>query len=290
MKIEVANLHHVYPTGEEALKGITFTIEGTQPVAIIGQNGSGKTTLAKHLNGLLRPTSGDVLLNGASITTQSAAKWSRHVGYMFQNPDEQLFLDAVQKELEFGPRRLKMPKDKMNERVQYAAEVCGLSNLMHKHPFDLTPVQKKFCAIASIISMDPEVFILDEPTGGQDLHGVRMLSEVVQTLSKDGKLCLTISHDMKFVVENFPRVVVLCMGEVLLDGTPEEVFSQVETLAKSYVTPPPITRIGQAVGLTQTVFSVSELTSEIESRRYPKIRKNMAHVTSRSQSEKAGTN
>jgi energy-coupling factor transport system ATP-binding protein len=283
MKIEVINLRHVYPTGDEALKGVTLSIEGTQPVAIIGQNGSGKTTLAKHLNGLLHPTSGDVLLNGTSITTQSAAKWSRHIGYMFQNPDDQLFLDTVRKELEFGPRRLKMPKDKMDERVQYAADVCGLSTLLHKHPFDLSPVQKKFCAIASIISMDPDVYILDEPTGGQDLRGARMLSEVVQTLSNDGKLCITISHDMKFVAENFPRVVVLCMGELLLDGTAEEVFSQVDILARSYVTPPPVTRIGQAVGFTRTLFSVPDLIKEVERHKTNESRKSTATVSINSQ-------
>lgn len=264
MKIEIDQLHHVYPTGDEALRGVNLILEGTEPVAIIGQNGAGKTTLAKHLNGLLHPTSGDVLLDGKSVTSQSAAKWSRHLGYMFQNPDDQLFLDTVQKELEFGPKRLNMSKDKVKERVAYAARVCGLTDLLDKHPFDLSPVQKKFCTIAAIVSMDPDVYILDEPTGGQDTKGSRMLSEVVKKLRDEGKLCLTISHDMKFVVKNFPRVVVLCQGKVLLDGPVHEVFGEVDTLAKSYISPPPVTRIGQAVGLDNTLLSVTELIAAID--------------------------
>lgn len=266
MKIQIQDLHHIYPTGEEALKGITLTLEGLEPIAIIGQNGSGKTTLVKHLNGILRPTSGDVLINGESINTRSTAKWSRYIGYMFQNPDDQLFLDTVRKELEFGPKRLKMEEDRIQAMVQYAAELCGLTEFLDKHPFDLTPAQKKFCAIASIISMDPEVFILDEPTCGQDVLGSRHLSEVVHALIQKGKLCITISHDMKFVANNFCRVIVLCNGKVLVDAPTAEAFAQVDKLAATYVLPPPLTRVGQAVGFERTIFTLPEFIAECQMR------------------------
>ena len=115
MRLELKGMKHVYPTGDEALKGIDLVIEGNEPVAIIGQNGAGKTTLVKHFNGILRPTSGQVLVNGEDINSRSTAQWSKTVGYVFQNPDDQLFLDSVRKELEFGPRQIGMDEDRIKE-------------------------------------------------------------------------------------------------------------------------------------------------------------------------------
>lgn len=267
MKIEVRDLRYVYPTGDEALKGVNLTIEGSQPVAIIGQNGSGKTTLVKHFNGILRPTSGDVLVNGESIASRSTAQWSRVVGYVFQNPDDQLFLDSVRKELEFGPRKIGMPEDRISAQVEFASKLCGIRDCLDKHPFDLTPTQKKFCTIASIITMDPEALIFDEPTCGQDSRGMEQLREIVSTLRNMGKLCITISHDMKFVASNFSRVVVLCKGRVILDGSPEEVFSQPKELSQSFVSPPPITRVAQRIGLDATPFTIDTFIDAFEHKR-----------------------
>ena len=263
MKVEIKNLVHRYPTGDTALKGVTTTIEGTEPVAIIGQNGSGKTTLVKHLNGILRPTSGDILINGESINNKSTAQWSKQIGYLFQNPDDQLFLDTVQKELEFGPKRINMPPEDVKRNIAYAAEICNLQNSMEVHPFDLMQTEKKFCAIASIIAMDPEIIIFDEPTMGQDIEGSIRLANIINDLRNKGKLCITISHDMKFVVKEFRRIIVLCEGEILLDGDKYDVLSQPEMLKKSFVTPPPVTRVSQQVGIQEPIFTVDELIQEI---------------------------
>ncbi|MDY2660052.1 MAG: ABC transporter ATP-binding protein, partial [[Ruminococcus] gnavus] len=138
MKIELKKIRHVYPTGDEALKGIDLVIEGTEPVAIIGQNGAGKTTIVKHFNGILRPTSGEVLINGESIEKRSTAQWSKKVGYVFQNPDDQLFLESVRKEFEFGPQKIGMPQEEIDERMKWVAELVGLSEKLDVHPFDLT--------------------------------------------------------------------------------------------------------------------------------------------------------
>lgn len=264
MEIEMRNLVHTYPTGSKAIKGITTTISGIDPVAIIGQNGSGKTTLVKHFNGILRPTEGDLLIGGESIHSKSTALWSKDVGYVFQNPDDQLFLDTVQKELEFGPQKINMPKEDIEKNIAYAAELCNLQNQMEVHPFDLTQTEKKFCTIASIIAMDPSVIVFDEPTMGQDLEGISLLEKIIKSLKARGKLCITISHDMKFVVNNFDRIIVLCNGEILLDGDKYEVFSQPEVLEKSFVSPPPITRVGQKSGLREAVFVVEDLIDHIK--------------------------
>jgi len=263
VKIEIVNLVHKYPTGDVALKGINTVIEGTEPLAIIGQNGSGKTTLVKHFNGILRPTDGDILINGESINNRTTAQWSKHIGYVFQNPDDQLFLDTVQKELEFGPTRIGLSPEEIESNVNYAAELCDLKDSLNEHPFDLTATEKKFCTIASIIAMNPDVIIFDEPTMGQDVEGARRLAKIIKDQKEKGKLCITISHDMKFVVENFNRIIVLCKGKILLDGNKQEVLSQPEKLKLSFVTPPPITRVAQKAGL-ETVFDIDDLIAAIK--------------------------
>lgn len=267
MKIELKQLKHVYTTGDEALKGVNLVIEGTEPVAIIGQNGAGKTTIVKHFNGILRPTAGELLIDGESISKRSTARWSKEIGYVFQNPDDQLFLETVRKEFEFGPKQIGMSQKEIDERVNWVSELVGLSKKLDKHPFDLTSTEKKFCTIGAIIMMDPKVLIFDEPTCGQDVRGNRRLRKIIRELKEKGKLCITISHDMKFVVENFKRIIVMCKGQVLLDGNVEEVFAQPEVLKKSFVTPPPITRVAQGAGLKQTVFTTDAFMKVFEEER-----------------------
>lgn len=267
MRIELKKMGHIYPTGDEALKDVDLVIEGTEPVAIIGQNGAGKTTLVKHFNGILRPTSGQILIDGEDINSRSTAKWSRDVGYVFQNPDDQIFLETIRKEFEFGPKQIGMSEDKIKKQMDFVAERCLLKDKLDLHPFDLTLTEKKFCTIGSIIMMDPQVIIFDEPTCGQDVEGNQRLKNIVNTLREMGKLCITISHDMKFVVENFKRVVVMCKGQVLMDGDSKEVFSQVDKLKQSFVSPPPITRVAQKAGFEKTVFDIEEFIEEFEKRK-----------------------
>jgi len=267
MKIEVRDLYHSYPTGDEALKGLSFTMEGTVPTAIVGQNGSGKTTLVKHFNRILSPTSGCVLIDGIPTTWRSAAKWSKRVGYVFQNPDDQLFLNSVRKEFEFGPERAGIPKEQTEQILPDIAALCGLEKKLDAHPFDLTAAEKKFCTIGAVMMMNPDAVIFDEPTCGQDMKGSNRLLGIIEYLKLKGKLCVTISHDMKFVARNFSRVIVLNHGKVLLDGTSEEVFSQPDELRKSYISPPPVCRVAQGLGFEQAVFEVFTLADMIRTRK-----------------------
>lgn len=265
MKIELKNVDFSYDNKNKVLKNLSLEIKDNESVAVIGQNGSGKTTLVKQLNGILKPTGGDILFDGASIIKKSVAELSRHVGYVFQNPDDQLFLSTVLKELEFGPKQLRFGNEKIEQCVKNASEICGLEELLESHPLDLGAAKKKFCTIAAVLAMDTEVVIFDEPTMGQDTKGVKRLSEIVHHLKNMRKTCITISHDMKFVAANFERVIVLMQGQVLLDGTPEEVFSKPDLLSRSFITPPPITRVCQKCGIGDHVFTVDAFQKHVKS-------------------------
>lgn len=258
MKLEVMNLTHEYGNGFRALDGVSCTFKGAESVAIIGQNGSGKTTLVKHFNGMLAPTSGKILIDDVDVTTRSTAQWSSQIGYVFQNPDDQLFLESVQQEFMFGPIQMGLSADVLDHRLEVIAKLVGLDDKLDVHPFDLSPTEKKFCTIGSVLMMQPKVVIFDEPTCGQDVKGNRRLHNIVTSLRKQGILCITISHDMKFVVKNFSRVVVMCSGKVLLDGETSKVFTQVEQLKRSFIEPPPITRVAQKIGIKNAVFTPSE--------------------------------
>lgn len=270
MKIEISDLVHEYLPGQRALDGVNLVLEGTDPVAIIGQNGAGKTTLVKHLNGILRPTSGRVLIDGRDIGEKTCAQWSAHVGYVFQNPDNQLFLESVRHEFEFGPKQLGVPADRIAERIERVAELVGLADRLDVNPADLSPAEKKFCAIGSVLTMEPEVVIFDEPTCGQDLAGNARLEAIIASLRAEGRLCVTISHDVKFVCRCFPRAVVMCRGKVLVEGSVEDVFAQPELLKQSYVIPAPVTRVARAAGLNNVVFDVDSLVENVKEERNQK--------------------
>lgn len=267
MKLDVINLVHEYKSGHKALDGVSFSISSNEPVAIIGQNGAGKTTLVKHFNGILKATSGKVLIDGINVDTKDTSEWACEVGYVFQNPDDQLFLESVRKEFSFGPEQIKMDSKLIEERMELVSNLVGLNNKLDIHPFDLSLTEKKFCTIGAILMMDPKVIIFDEPTCGQDVLGNLRLKKIIKTLQSQGKLCITISHDMKFVTENFSRIIVMQYGRVLLDGPAEKVFSQTDILRLSFVTPPPITRVAQKVGMNGTPFTVPAFVELFNSER-----------------------
>ena len=268
MRIEIKNLIHKYPSGDIALNGLNTIFEGIEPIAIIGQNGAGKTTFVKHLNGLLRPTEGEVLINGENIEKHTTAFWSRKIGYVFQNPDNQLFLESVKKEFEFGPKQQGVSKKEINKRLEKIADLVGLTDKLSVHPFDLNATEKKFCTIGSILMMNPEVIILDEPTCGQDIIGNQRLTRIIKALKLNHQLCLTITHDMKFVVKNFDQIVVMSHGKILKRGTKEVIFSSPEVLEASYVSPPPITRVGQKLGFSEPIFNKNEFQQVFEKKKF----------------------
>jgi len=253
MKIELTDLYFTYPTGVDALRGISLTIEPGEQVAIVGQNGAGKTTLVKHFNGLLLPTRGQVLVGDWNTREHSVAKLARRVGYVFQNPDEQLFSRNVGTEVAFGPRNLGYDSDRIEVLVKDAMEMTELMDKTETNPYDLSATWRKMVALASVLAMDTDVIILDEPTTGQDAVNIARIAHVIKTLRERGRTVITITHDIDFCAENFERVIALSQGKILLDGPAREVLGQEEILATTYVDPPQLTRLGKRLGLKETV-------------------------------------
>ncbi len=262
--IEIIDLHHVYPSGTHALRGVNIKIYPGEFVAIIGQNGSGKTTFVKHLNGLLRATSGIVRVNGIDVSKRKVSEMARIVGYCFQNPDHQIFCDSVYKEVAYGPNNLGLDPDEIDKRVNEALEAVGMSHMKEVHPRDLSKGQRQRLAVASVLSMRPNILIVDEPTTGQDYRdGLEML-ELIARLNQQGHTVLFITHDMPMVARFAQRVIVFRDGEVLLDGSTWEVFRQVDTLRTTFLEPPQITLVAHQLReyFPETVLSVSEMVEQ----------------------------
>jgi energy-coupling factor transport system ATP-binding protein len=252
--IELEGVSFRYPEGVEALRGVSLRIAPGESVAIVGQNGSGKSTLARHLNGLLRPTTGRVLLDGRNIVKDHVASLAGRVGLAFQNPDRQLFAGKVSAEVSFGPRNLGVRGNAVADRVRWALEAVGLDGEAGSNPYDLGYSRRKLLALASVLAMRTPVLVLDEPTTGQDARGAGRVRSVVAGAVAEGRTVISISHDMRFVAECFARVVVMRAGSVALDGTPAEVFAEGNwtELRAAFLEPPAAALSGARLELGST--------------------------------------
>ncbi|MCI0344204.1 MAG: energy-coupling factor ABC transporter ATP-binding protein [Chloroflexi bacterium] len=252
--IRCRGLVHVYPNGTRALQALDLEIRAGERVAIVGQNGSGKSTLVRHWNGLLRPTGGEVEIEGRSTAGQKVAALARTVGIAFQDPDRQIFAGRVRTEVEFGPRNVGLRGAALTAAVDGALEATGLTDAANANPYDLGFSRRKLLALASILAMGTPVVVLDEPTTGQDARGTRRVETVVADLASQGRTVVAISHDMRFVAETFARIVVMAAGRVILDGPPEEVFAAPAwpALESTYLEAPLSARLGARLGLGST--------------------------------------
>jgi energy-coupling factor transport system ATP-binding protein len=252
--IELQSVSFTYPEGTQALDRVSLRIDPGERVAVVGQNGSGKSTLARHLNGLLRPTTGRALLDGLDIRSVHVASLAARVGLAFQNPDRQLFAGRVSTEVAFGPRNLGLRGAALDERVAAALDAVGLSSEAATNPYDLGYSRRKLLSLASVLAMRTPILVLDEPTTGQDARGAAMVRSVVAGATAAGRTVISISHDMRFVAECFERVVVMRAGRVLLDGPPDAVFAEAAwpDLRATYLEPPRAAVAGSRLGLGAT--------------------------------------
>jgi energy-coupling factor transport system ATP-binding protein len=196
------------------------------------------------------------------------AKLARRVGYVFQNPDEQLFCRTVGEEIAFGPHNFGIDAQKIEGLVNDALELVELTEKKEVNPYDLSPTWRKMVALASILSMDTACVILDEPTTGQDAANIERIAHIVGELRRRGKTVITITHDIDFCAENFDRVIALAQGQVLLDGPASSVLGKEEILAKTYVDPPQLTRLGKRLGIKNTVRNQEEFLAALKKRSF----------------------
>ena len=243
------------------LKGITLDL-GPGATAIVGQNGAGKSTFVRLLNGLLKPVEGQVLVAGVDARQMTVAQLARTVGLVFQNPSDQLFKSRVLDEVMFGPQSWLL-REEARERAEAALAELGLEGFEARNPYDLGLAERKLVTVASVLAMGTPVIILDEPTIAQDQVGVRQLGAIVDRLARAGRTVITITHDMEFVARHFQRVLVFQDGRVLADDTAEAIFAQPELLAAAGLQAPPITRLGQALGLPATVLTVEAFVEAV---------------------------
>jgi energy-coupling factor transport system ATP-binding protein len=264
--VRIEGLSFTYPGGAQALRQVSLDVPSGGQVALVGENGAGKTTLAKVICGLLRPDAGRVWVGDWDAREHSAAQLARRVTYVFQNPDDQLFERTVQAEVAFGPRNLGLPSAEIENRVTKSLETLQLEGLRSRHPYELTPTQRKFVALAAADAMQAPFIILDEPTTGLDGPGLHVLDEYLARKRLEGTTILAISHDMDFVAEQFERVVVMSGGEVLADASAAQVFGAAELLAASHLESPQIVRLAERLGWRTHPLTVEAFVAELMAR------------------------
>ncbi len=277
MGIHVRDLTHTYapnmPDEHTALKNVSFDVGDGEIVAIIGHTGSGKSTLLQHLNGLLKPTSGTIKIGDVDITAPGVLMRDirRRVGLVFQYPEYQLFEETVAKDVAFGPKNLGLFEAEIENRVREAISLVGLDygEVKDRSPFELSGGQKRRVAIAGVIAMKPEVLILDEPTAGLDPGAHRDIINMIKSIhEKESNIIVFVSHNMADVAELSDRVLVMNDAELIMQGTPEEVFSQGEKLKAIGLSIPPVTQLmsdmaAEGIDVMTDILSVDEAKSEI---------------------------
>lgn len=261
MKLSIEAVSFTYPTGVQALRGIHLEIETGEVIALVGENGAGKTTLVKHLNGLLKPDTGRVLVGDWDTREYSTARLAQRVGYVFQNPDDQLFERTVFGEIAFGPRNLDLSNSEVEQRVNTALELVALTEQADRHPYDLHASQRRLVAIAATLAMDTPIVILDEPTTGQDADGLAQIGAIMNSLRATGCTVITVSHDLDFCAEHFDRMIVMSNGLILADGPTPEILLQCELLRQAAIEPPQLVRLALALGYNQAPRTPDEFVT-----------------------------
>lgn len=278
MSLEVKHVFYTYqagsPTESHALQDICLNIDEGEFLGIVGHTGSGKSTLIQHLNGLLKPTKGDVLVDGLNINQKEAKgklkELRMKVGLVFQYPEYQLFEETVEQDISFGPRNLGLSDGEVKKRVQEAMELLKLDykSLRKQSPFDLSGGQKRKVAIAGVLAMKPKYLVLDEPTAGLDPRGREEFLEQIAALHKQGMTIIMVSHSMDDIARYAQQMIVLDHGQIKLQGTPQEVFSHPDELEQIGVGVPTLTRLllrlkAQGLDVRTDLIEIEEIKTEI---------------------------
>ncbi len=265
MHIGISNLEFSYPNGAPVLRGVSLDIRAGSRVALLGQNGAGKTTLIKHLNGLLKPTRGDVRVGDWNTREHSIAQMARRVGFVFQNPDDQLFKTRVEDEIAFGPTNLKLDAAEISRRVTCALELCALESVREAHPYDLAPWQRRWVAIASVVAMQTPIVVLDEPTTGQDVLGLAHLANLLDEWQRAGVTVIAVTHDVDFAAEQFEELIVMAQGQIIARGD-ARVFADETILTRAALDAPQLMRLAKGLGWGEMAVRVEDFCALLEPR------------------------
>ncbi|MBU3160214.1 energy-coupling factor transporter ATPase [Clostridium frigoris] len=277
MSIKIENLTYIYmpktPFEKKAIDDVSIEIKQGEFVALIGHTGSGKSTLIQHINGLLKPTSGTILVDDIDITKKKVKLTSirKKVGLVFQYPEYQLFEETIEKDISFGPRNLGLDNDEINRRVQSAMKIVGLDygEYKDKSPFEISGGQKRRVAIAGVVAMEPRVLILDEPTAGLDPKGRDdILNKIVELYKANNMTIILVSHSMEDVAKVANRILVMDKGKCILDGTPEKIFREIDTLESVGLAVPQVTYLirelrNRGFDLSQDIFTIEKAKQEL---------------------------
>lgn len=264
--IQLENVRYVYPNGVEALKNVSLKIWERELIAVMGENGSGKTTLLKHLNGLLKPTEGKVLVDGQDTREASVAELSRKVGIVFQTPDTMFFTESVWSEVYFSLKILGYPEKEAANRTEYALKFMDLWKYKDRSPFTLSGGEKKRLSIAIVLAWQPKYIVIDEPTVGQDAPSRKRLEQLIQELRNEGITVILSSHDVEFVIDLRPRVILLSRGKLLADGPAESILTDEDKLEKASLLLPQIPLLMKKlsiIGINPGCIAVEEALIEI---------------------------
>jgi energy-coupling factor transporter ATP-binding protein EcfA2 len=272
--IEVDSISYAYAPGlEPALRDVSMRIVAGEFVALVGQNGAGKTTLAKHFNGLLLPTAGSVRVGGQDTRAAGTRRLAATVGYCYQNPDHQIFSRTLRKEVAFGPTNLGLPPAQVARNVDEALRLVGLEDRADAYPFLLGRGERQRLAVASIIAMGSSILVVDEPTTGLDLQGIRSIMALLQRWNQEsGRTIVVITHDINVVAQYVPRTVVMARGRIVADGPTRSALTDWAALEAADVRPPQVTRVARRLaryGISPDVLTVEELAAEIRGRLAP---------------------
>ena len=264
--VQTQALWHQYPNGVQAVRDVTMTIGKGDYIALIGKNGSGKSTLAKHFNGLLRPTAGKVVVGGLDTASTRSEELSRIVGYVFQNPDYMLFSTTIEDEVAFGPKNLRLRPDVVRKRVEEALDVTGLTEHRKESPLFFGKGIRRRITIAAVLSMSPDVMVIDEPTTGMDYRGRESVMSLIDRLNELGKTIVIITHDMKVVAAHSHRALVMSDGQIILDSPTESLFENHDALRRASLKPPQRIQVADELGLKDGdgIPSVADLTSRMQ--------------------------
>ncbi|MHA2314268.1 MAG: energy-coupling factor ABC transporter ATP-binding protein [Candidatus Hermodarchaeia archaeon] len=249
-----------YEPNQPVLQNLSLQIKPGETVALMGENGAGKTTLVKHINGLLKPTRGTVYLEGVDTRETSTAKLARKVGFVFQNADHQLFADTLQAEIGFALRNLDFSKEEINERVTRFLTLFELTKYHDQSPFLLSGGERKRLALASVLCVEPQILILDEPTQAQDALQKQKLLDFIESFRQSNQILLLVTHDVEFAVKAVDRIVVLSQGELIADGTPRQILNNVSILERARLLPPQLTQFAHKLAGQVPQFPTDILT------------------------------